>query len=242
LAPAERSVVSGFSVVIPTLNEERHLGPLLSDVAAQTMSPDQVLVVDAGSDDATVTVARRFPFIALLEAEPPVALGRNVGGRAASGDVLFFVDADVRLPGRFFEGFLVEFERRRLDVACPLYRPYDSTPAVERFHDLFNLLTRAFEGALPSGAGHCLVVRREVFRASEGFDPALKFDDIELIRRLSKGCRFGVVEEPVYVSDRRYREGGFARTVAQYSLMALLFALGLYRWANLIDYEVGVHD
>ena len=51
--------MSGFSVVIPTLNEERHLGPLLSDVAAQTMSPDQVLVVDAGSDDATVTVAGR---------------------------------------------------------------------------------------------------------------------------------------------------------------------------------------
>ena len=76
--------MSGFSVVIPTLNEERHLGPLLSDVAAQTMSPDQVLVVDAGSDDATVTVAGRFPFIALLEAEPPVALGRNAGGRRAA--------------------------------------------------------------------------------------------------------------------------------------------------------------
>ena len=234
--------MDGFSVVIPTLNEERHLGPLLSDVAAQTRSPEEVLVVDAGSDDATTAVARRFPFVTLLEATPPVALGRNAGGRAASGDVVFFVDADARLPARFFEGFLAEFGRRGLDVACPLYRPHDSTPAVERFHDLFNLLTRAFEGALPSGAGTCIAVRGEVFRASEGFDPTLKFDDIELIRRLSEGRRFGIVEEPVYVSDRRYREGGFARTAAQYSLMALLFALGLYRWADLIDYEVGVHD
>lgn len=155
---------------------------------------------------------------------------------------MFFVDADVRLPGRFFEGFLVEFERRRLDVACPLYRPYDSTPAVERFHDLFNLLTRAFEGALPSGAGHCLAVRREIFRASEGFDPALKFDDIELIRRLAKGRRFGIVEERVFVSDRRYKEEGTPRMILRYALMALIFALGKFAWANRIEYEFGDHE
>jgi glycosyltransferase involved in cell wall biosynthesis len=201
-----------------------------------------VLVVDAGSSDATTAIARRFPFVTLLEATPPVARGRNAGGRTAGGEVVFFLDADARLPARFFERFLAEFGRRRLDVACPLYRPHDSTPAIERFHDLFNLLTRAFQGVLPSGAGHCLAVRGEVFRRSSGFDPALKFDDIELIRRLSEGRRFGIVEEPVYVSDRRYREQGVPRTMLRYALMALLFALGRYRWADLIDYEVGVHD
>jgi glycosyltransferase involved in cell wall biosynthesis len=235
--------MSSFSVVIPALNEERYLGLLLAGVAAQTRRPDEVLVVDAGSSDATVAVARRFPFVTLLEATTPVAVGRNVGGRAASGDVVLFVDADTRLCRRgFFERFLRDFERRRLDVACPLYRPHDSTRAVERFHDLFNLVTCVSQGSLPSGAGICIAVRGEVFRASEGFDPTLKFDDIEFIRRISKGHRFGIVEEPVYVSDRRYREGGFARTVAQYSLMGLLFALGRYRWANYIDYEVGLHD
>jgi glycosyltransferase involved in cell wall biosynthesis len=234
--------VDSFSVVIPALNEERHVGALLSDVASQTRRPDEVLVVDAGSDDATVAIARRFPFVTLLEATPPVALGRNTGGRVASGEVVFFVDADARLPAWFFEAFLEEFGRRELDLACPLYRPHRSTPAVERFHDLFNLLTRAFQGSLPSGAGHCLAVRGEVFRGSSGFDPALKFDDIELIRRLSEGRRFGVIEEPVFVSDRRYREQGVPRTMLRYALMALLFALGRYRWANLIVYEFGVHD
>ena len=48
------------SVVIPALNEERHLGGLLSDLAAQTRPPDEVLVVDAGATDGTVGVARRF--------------------------------------------------------------------------------------------------------------------------------------------------------------------------------------
>jgi glycosyltransferase involved in cell wall biosynthesis len=231
-----------FSVIIPTLNEERHVGALLSDITSQTRTPDEVLVVDAGSEDGTVAVVRRFLFARLLEGEPPVARGRNLGGRSAGGDVLVFLDADVRLPTRFFEDFLAGFERRRLDVACPLYAPHDSTPAIEGFHALFNLLTRAFQRTLPSGAGHCLAVRREVFQESSGFDPGLKFDDIELIRRLSRGRRFGIVEQRVFVSDRRYREQGAPRMFLRYALMALVFALGKFAWANRIDYEFGDHE
>ncbi len=234
--------MSKLSVVVPSLNEERYVGSLLSDLGAQTRIPDEVIVVDAGSTDDTVSIARRFPFVTLLEATPPVANGRNVGGRSADGDLIIFLDADVRLPEAFLERFVAEIERRRLDVACPLYRPHGSTLAVEAFHTFFNLTTRVLQSTLPSGAGICVAVRGDVFRGSTGFDPSLKFDDIELIRRLSKGRRFGIVEEKVLVSDRRYRENGFTRTVAQYSLMALFFALGKYAWANHIDYEVGVHE
>jgi glycosyltransferase involved in cell wall biosynthesis len=234
--------VSRLSVIIPTLNEERHVGALLSDVALQTRLPDEVLVVDAGSEDDTVAVARKFAFVRLLDGEPPVARGRNLGGRSARGDVLVFLDADTRVPERFFENFLAELEGRSLDIACPKYVPYHSTLAIEGFHALFNLLTRAFQRILPSGAGHCIAVRSEVFKESCGFDPGLKFDDIELIRRLSKGRRFGIVEEQVFVSDRRYQEQGTPRMILRYTLMALIFALGKFAWANRIDYEFGGHE
>ena len=234
--------MSTLSIIIPTLNEERHVGALLSDVASQSRRPDEVLVVDAGSKDGTVAVVRRFPFARLLEGRPPVACGRNVGGRSATGDVLVFLDADVRLPARFFESFLARFEARGLDLACPLYVPHDSTPAIEGFHALFNLLTRASQRTLPSGAGHCLAIMREGFRESRGFDPGLKFDDIELIRRLTQGRRFGIVEQRVFVSDRRYSEHGTPRMMLRYALLALIFALGKFAWANRIDYEFGKHE
>jgi glycosyltransferase involved in cell wall biosynthesis len=238
----KESNVRGLSVVVPVLNEELHIGSLLSDIAMQTRRPDEVLVVDAGSTDSTASVVRRFPFARLLAGEPPVAHGRNLGGHSATGDVLIFLDADVRLTETFFQDFLGEFEYRQLDVACPLYLPYDSTLLVKGFHVLFNLVTRVFQGMLPSGAGHCVAVRAENFRNSRGFDPNLRFDDIELIRRLSRGRRFGIVRRWVLVSDRRYREQGTLRMILRYSLMALLFALGKFRWANRIDYEFGRHE
>lgn len=234
--------MGGVSIVIPALNEERLLGGLLSDLVTQTRRPDEIFVVDAGSEDGTVAVAEGYPFVEVLHSTPPVALGRNAGGRRTGGNVVLFVDADARLPEDFLERFLEEFGRRGLDVACPLYYPHRSTRAVERFHGLFNLATRAFQGVLPSGGGTCIAVRGDLFRAGDGFDPSLKFDDIELIRRLSKGRRFGIVGQTVFLSDRRYREQGFVRTVAQVSLMALFFALGRYRWANALDYEIGEHD
>ena len=119
--------------------------------------------------------------------------------------------------------------------------PYHSTPAVERFHALFNFVTKAFQRIMPSGAGICIAMRGDLFRGSRGIDPGLKFDDIELIRRLSKGRRFGIVKEKVFVSDRRYKEQGVLRMILKYSLMSLFFALGKFEWANRIDYEFGKH-
>ena len=238
--PEEPQAVS-LSVVVPALNEERHLGHLLGDLLRQTRRPDEVIVVDAGSEDATVAVGGQFAGVRVLHGERPVARGRNLGGWSASGDVVVFLDADARLPATFLERFVDKFSRRRLDVACPLYSPRDSTPAVERFHRMFNLVTKTFEGVLPSGAGICVAVRGDLFRQSRGFDPTLKFDDIELIRRLSWGRRFGIVEEEVLVSDRRYRERGVARAILEYALMALIFAFGKFEWANRFDYEFGNH-
>jgi glycosyltransferase involved in cell wall biosynthesis len=232
---------TSLSVVIPTLNEERHVGSLLFDVFGQTRTANEVVVVDAGSEDRTVSIVERFPDVTLLAGSPPVAAGRNLGGKSARGDVLIFLDADVRLSTRFFEDLLEELEDRRLDVACPSYVPYRSTLAIRGVHAFFNLLFKASENLMPSGAGHCIVVKGEVFRRSRGFDPNLKFDDIELIRHLARGRRFGIVSERVYVSDRRYREHGVSKMVLKYLLMSLFFALGKYRWANYLDYEFGSH-
>ena len=230
-----------LSVVIPALNEACHLGQLLSDLQRQSRRPDELIVVDAGSTDATVDIAERSQAV-VLYGEPPIARGRNLGGYSAKGDLIFFLDADTRLPETFFEDFVFEVERRGLDIACPRYLPYDSTLAIRAIHAFWDAMLRAFEGTLPSGAGHCIALRSKLFRESRGFNASLKFDDIELVRRLSKGRRFGLVGAAVFVSDRRYREEGILRTFLLHLLMAPAFTLGKFEWANHIAYEFGDHN
>ncbi len=230
-----------LSIIVPTLNEENHVGFLLSDIAGQTREADEIIIVDGGSEDRTVSVVGEFPNVDLLIGSPPVASQRNLGGRKAQGGVLVFLDADVRLPKTFLADFLERFERRRLDIACPLYMPYCSTLAINAVHAFFNMIFITFQKLLPSGAGHCIVIRRELFQRSRGFNPALKFDDIELIRTLSRRHIFGIVNKPVFVSDRRYRESGVLRTFLKYLLMSLFFAIGRFDWANYVDYEFGRH-
>jgi hypothetical protein len=127
-------------------------------------------------------------------------------------------------------------------MACPRYLPHDSTPTIRAIHTFWNVVLKASERTLPSGAGHCIALRSKLFRESCGFDTSLKFDDIELVRRLSKGKRFGLLDASVFVSDRRYREEGLLRAFLLHLLMAPAFALGKFEWANHIAYEFGDHD
>jgi glycosyltransferase involved in cell wall biosynthesis len=233
--------VGKVSIIVPTLNEENYVGSLLSDIAKQTKDADEITIVDGRSKDGTVSVVERFSNVVLLIGSPPVACQRNLGGRKAKGDVVVFLDADVRLPETFLEDFLEGFERRQLDIACPLYVPYRSTLTINAVHAFFNAMFVVFQKVLPSGAGHCIVIKREIFQRSRGFDPGLKFDDIELIRRLSKKHRFGIVEERLFVSDRRYKEHGVMQMLLRYLLMSLLFAVGRFGWANYIEYKFGDH-
>jgi len=230
------------SIVIPTLHEENYVGFLLSDIARQTRKADEVIIVDGDSQDATTSVVERFPGVDLLIAAPPVANQRNFGGRKASGDIVVFLDADVRLSETFLEDFLKRIEQRNLDIACPLYMPYRSTLLIKGVHAYVNVAFLALQRVLPSGAGCCIAVKREVFRKCPGFNPNLQVgEDVALVRKLSRGHRFGVVAKQLFVSDRRYKEEGVLRMLTKILLLSIIFTFGKFGWANRIEHKFGSH-
>jgi glycosyltransferase involved in cell wall biosynthesis len=230
------------SIVIPTFNEEDYVSPVLPDIARQSRRADEVIVVDGKSEDATASVVERFPGVNLLIGAPPVANQRNLGGRKASGDILIFLDADVRLSETFLEGFLERIEQRNLDIACPLYMPYRSTLLIKIIHAYINVVFVALQKSLPYGAGHCIAIKRETFQKSPGFDPHLKVgEDVALVRKLSKEHRFGIVATQLFVSDRRYKEEGVPRMLMKILLLSIIFTLNKFDWANRIEHEFGNH-
>jgi len=85
------------SIVIRALNEASHIGRLLASLAAQTVTADEVILVDSGSVDRTVEIAEQFECKVLHMPPREFTFGRslNWGCASAKGDILVFVSAHV---------------------------------------------------------------------------------------------------------------------------------------------------
>ena len=84
-----------LSVIIPCRNAARYLDAALASVRAQTLAPDEVIVVDDGSSDDSTMVAGAVPGVRVCKQEPlGIAAARNAGIAATQGTVIAFLDAD----------------------------------------------------------------------------------------------------------------------------------------------------
>lgn len=84
------------SILIPTKNAALTLGPLLASIQAQTYLHIEIIVVDNFSTDITADIAAEYGVVPILQG-PERHAQRRAAAAAATGDVLFFVDADMKL-------------------------------------------------------------------------------------------------------------------------------------------------
>jgi glycosyltransferase involved in cell wall biosynthesis len=84
-----------LSVAIPALDEEELIGECLEALRQQSDAVDEIIVVDNGSTDGTVDIARATPGVTVID-EPRrgITYSRNTGFEAATGDILARIDAD----------------------------------------------------------------------------------------------------------------------------------------------------
>jgi glycosyltransferase involved in cell wall biosynthesis len=218
-----------ITVVVCAYNEALLLPGCLYSLLSQTRPPDEILVINNASTDATGAVARAVPHVRVLD-EPVKGLvvARETGRRAARGEVVAYIDADCRVPIFWMER--VEAHLRRTKDIVGLTGPY-------RFYDWDwsgRLLIRLYDWmvappihavlhrALGIGAifyGGNFAVRADALGRIGGFDQSIEFhgEDTNLGRRLTG---VGTVElSPdcwVWTSARRYRAVGKRKVIRQY--------------------------
>jgi rSAM/selenodomain-associated transferase 2 len=211
-----------LSVVVPMLNEAAAIASTLD--ALRRGAPDaELIVVDGGSTDASVAIARPL-CDTLLDASRGRAHQMNAGARASHGDVLVFVHADTIVPPTF-----------AADIASAL-----SDPAV--VGGRFDVELDA--GALPyriigaminirsrisrTGTGdQAIFVRRDVFDRLGGFPELELCEDLEFSRRLKRIGRIACLRTRVTTSARRWNRDGVARTVVRMWLIRAMYLLGV---------------
>lgn len=212
-----------LSVIIPTLNEEPVLARTLTALRDGAGGSCELLVVDGGSGDATVPLARAAG-ARVLESCRGRGRQMNVGAGAASGDILLFLHADTLLPSHF--DHLIVAALARPGVAAGAFSLAIDHPAksLAAIAHLANLRSRFLH--LPYG-DQALFVTKEKFAAAGGFPEIAIMEDYVFVRQLVKLGRIAILPARATTSARRWRNIGILRTTLINQLIVGGYILGV---------------
>jgi GT2 family glycosyltransferase len=194
------------SVIIVNLNGAEHLRLCLPSLASQSFKLLEIIVVDNRSSDDSADVTRSFGARWLpLESNLGLAPGLNRGATVATGDLLLFLNNDMKVDAEFVAALVEPFERApeifatdgmqfnwdgtipahmaaRLTSNVPRGRG-SSTELVPGIH--FYQQRKTGESSVFMASAACMLVRRKVFEELGGFDDRLPlgYEDVEICWR-----------------------------------------------------------
>lgn len=238
-----------FSVIIPTLNEEKFLPNLLQSLADQTEKSFEVIVVDGKSKDKTIAVAESFTKRVPLRVIPceraSLPMQRNKGAAVALGEWFVFVDADSILLPHFIDRIAEFINEEKPSFFTTWFRPDSEVPGDAMITLLANMTV---EGSLilhrPFTPGPLSIISSDIFQRVGGYDEAHTFqEDMDFgLRAHNLGFSMSILREALCVwSLRRIRKEGTRKLVQQYILASLPVLLLKRTFRSMPGYIMGGH-
>lgn len=210
-----------ISVIIPAINEADNIANTIESIGPGDKK--EVIVVDGGSNDDTVGIAKSLGARVITSA-PPRARQMNRGAAEATGDVLLFLHADTRLPERFEEFVLNSFKQPGTVAGAFELRIDSDIPALRLIERLANWRSRCLK--TPYGDQAIFILSR-VFHQVGGFPDIAIMEDFELIRRLRKQGEIATLPVPVSTSPRRWQNLGILKTTLINQLVIATYFMGV---------------
>ena len=214
-----------LSIVIPLLNEADNLPKLMGHLAHLNPAPYQVILVDGGSTDNSVAIAKEL-IESLIDSSPSVisgqvidwqiiestagrALQMNAGAELATGDVLLFLHADTQLPNHAIADITLAVRQAawgRFDV-----RLDSSTWMLKVVSQMINWRSR-FSGI--ATGDQAIFIKKPLFEQLGGYPQQPLMEDIELCKRLKAIGKPACLQSKVITSARRWQQYGTWRTIS----------------------------
>ncbi|MCH4822134.1 TIGR04283 family arsenosugar biosynthesis glycosyltransferase [Gramella lutea] len=192
------------SIIIPVYNEAEQLPILLRHL--QKMSSGfvaEIIVVDGGSSDNTVQIAKDHPKVFYIPSEKGRAVQMNTGAGLAKSEILYFLHAD-SLPPENFDSLILAEVKKGNNAGCFQMR-------FDKNHWWLNLMGQftRINHISCRGGDQSLFVERKLFKKLNGFDESyIVYEDNEFIKRLYDNCRFKVIKSWITTSARLYEKMG----------------------------------
>lgn len=210
--------VSKISLIMPVFNEAKSLRRTLNSL--RLSSTEELIVVDGGSTDNTVSIAREFTDKVYVT-ETGRARVMNYGASQAKGEIFLFLHADCTLPERAFS-----IIRETLGNHCIIAGSFDLSISHTGFRYRVievgaNLRSRVT--SIPYG-DQGIFLEKEVFHRIGGFSDIPLMEDIDISRRLKKIGKIAFVRPPVQTSARRWINEGLFYTTLRDWVIALLYS------------------
>jgi rSAM/selenodomain-associated transferase 2 len=212
-----------LSIIVPVLDEAAAIAGTLAVLAPYRARGNEVIVVDGGSSDRTVEIAR--PLVdQVISAPRGRGAQMNAGAGVARGDVLLFLHADTALPTQAdrlaIDGLSASGQCwGRFDVTIASAHPL--LPLVARMMNLRSRLTGIATG------DQAIFVHRQAFEEVGGFPDIALMEDIGLSARLKQMGRPLCLAAKVTTSGRRWEKHGVLRTVLVMWRLRLAYWLGV---------------
>lgn len=202
-----------LTIVIPVYNEERYLSYCLQAISDQIIKPDQVIVIDNGSTDSSIKIAKKFDFARIeKEDRKGVLYAAGRGFNAASGTVVGRIDADTILPPDWVHKVKKHFQDSSLSAVTGPVSYYDMPykKANYWFDHQLRRLTYKYSPNTPFLYGSNMALRREVWQAltSKLCEDRSIHEDIDLAIHMSRGRHRICYDKDLLsgASGRRYND------------------------------------
>jgi rSAM/selenodomain-associated transferase 2 len=212
-----------ISIIIPAYQEEENIGQTVAYLrqAAAANQITEIIVVDGGSQDATLQKAVEGGAKAFVSPQKGRAAQMNTGAAFAEGEILYFLHADSVPPSSFANDILQALKQGYV-AGC--YRlKFDHNHWFLRANAWF---TRFNVNAIRFG-DQSLFVKREVFDRTGGFKEHLVvMEDQEIIGRIRRHGRFKVLNGYCTTSARKYLDNGVYRMQMLFFIIWLKYYMG----------------
>ncbi len=212
--------VLDVSVIIPTLNAARHLPAAMAACGGTR----ETVVVDGGSSDDTVALARQLG-ARIVAAQPGRGIQLHAGATAAVGKWLLFLHADTVLNGEWLEAVraFIASPPNRLRAATFRFGLDEASPAARRLERRVAWRVRHL-GLAYGDQG--LLMHRALYQMLGGFRPWPLMEDVDLVRRIGRH-RLTVLPSIARTSGERWRREGWRRRSVRNLGCLTLYFLGV---------------